>query len=104
MPGTKDAQYWREYRANKKPGTRNQEMAELRDKITVSPEARVNPKRTEIDMKTGEVAQEPRQYECGCQPGFLCIGHGIAKMSQVAKDKVLSSPEINRPGRRGGKE
>ncbi len=81
MPPRDPAAYMRDYRAQK-AGT----------------------KRTELDMETGEIFETPARFACGCEPGLLCMSHGIANMSQVARDKVLSSPEINRPGRRGGKE
>ncbi len=96
------ADYMKEYRAKQKPGTRNAEMAALREEITVKPEDRVSPKRT--DPETGEIPSQTAGYACGCGPEGLCMSHGIAKMSQVDRDKILASPEINKPGRKGGKE
>jgi hypothetical protein len=40
------------------------------------------------------------QYGCGCEPGLLCIGHGIQAMTQPQRDAILQQPSIRTPGRR----
>ena len=84
MPGKKDAEYWRNYRAQRKGPPVGQEQA-----ISPPPE---NPPEKLLEKKS--------RYDCGCEPGLLCISHGIQNMSQKRIDQILD--RINFPTRKSG--
>ncbi len=114
MPSRDRAEYMKDYRAARKanqtplpvvkdPGRRINGPEDIVAGEWISEEVVPPAKRTTV-MENGEILSAPAGFACGCRPDDLCISHGIAKMPQVARDKVLASPEINRPGRKGGKE
>lgn len=70
MPGKKDAAWWRDYRAR---------QAAAPDEVATRL----------ADTATGEVTKpDPGKYDCGCEPGLPCIGHGIARMPQAAQEAL----------------
>jgi hypothetical protein len=49
--------------------------------------------------KKGDAVATESKYDCGCRPGNLCIGHGIANMDQRAKDVLLDRIHKVREGK-----
>ena len=84
MPTEKSrADYMRDYRARKRGA--------------VDPEKIVPPV---PEISAQKPLEKKSRYDCGCEPGLLCISHGIQKMSQKRIDQILD--RINFPTRKSG--